>query len=132
MKSNKGFTMVELIAVITILALIALITVPTVNKVIDNSKQKAYDKQIDTIIKGAKTMMAQDGTSEMIKIDDAFYIVEVNTLVINGFIEEIINPITEESMGDSCVFIEDFTGDGSFEYEFVLDCGRNDYAYPNY
>ena len=56
MKSNKGFTMVELIAVITILALIALITVPTVNKVIDNSKRKAYDKQVDTIVKAAKTM----------------------------------------------------------------------------
>lgn len=130
MKNNKGFTMVELIAVITILALIALITVPTVNKVIDNSKRKAYDKQVDTIVKAAKTMMAQDGSVYMTKIEDDFYIVDVNTLVINGYIEEVINPITEESMGDSCVFIDDVTGEGNFEYEFSLECERNDYAYP--
>lgn len=130
MKNNNGFTLVELIAVITILAVIALITVPTVNRVIDNSKQKAYEKQVDTIIKAAKTMMAQDGPEDMIKIDDDFYIVDVNTLVDNGFIEEVINPLTDKSMGESCVFIEDYTGVGSYEYEFSLDCGLSEYAYP--
>ena len=34
MKRNKGFTLIELIAVITILTVVALITIPAVNKAI--------------------------------------------------------------------------------------------------
>lgn len=38
---NKGFTLVELLAIIVIIAIIALITMPIVKNVIDQSKEKA-------------------------------------------------------------------------------------------
>ena len=51
---NKGFTLVELLAVIVILGLIAVITVPKINEQIESSKSKAvkasalsYKKTID-------------------------------------------------------------------------------------
>ena len=51
---NKGFTLVELLAVIVILGLIAVITVPKINEQIESSKIKAvkssalsYKKTID-------------------------------------------------------------------------------------
>ena len=57
---NKGFTLIELICVITILGLIALIAVPTVNTMIQNSKEDAYEEQIVTIEKTAKTYMSKN------------------------------------------------------------------------
>ena len=43
---KKGFTLVELLAVITVLAIITVIAVPTVSRSIENSKQKSHDIQI--------------------------------------------------------------------------------------
>ena len=40
---KKGFTLVELLAVIIILSLVLVIAVPSVNKYIKQSKEKAYD-----------------------------------------------------------------------------------------
>ena len=41
MRNKKGFTLVELLAIIVILAIIAVITVPIVSKIIDESRRKA-------------------------------------------------------------------------------------------
>ncbi|AVQ99627.1 prepilin-type N-terminal cleavage/methylation domain-containing protein [Oceanobacillus sp. M65] len=41
LKKEKGFTLVELLAVIAILAIIVAIAVPTIGNVIDNSKAEA-------------------------------------------------------------------------------------------
>ena len=44
---KKGFTLVELLAVIVILAVIALITIPAVMKMIDTSTTNSYRRSID-------------------------------------------------------------------------------------
>lgn len=51
---NKGFTMLELIAVILILAAVALITVPLINKTLKNAKTKIRTDQIDNVVAAAK------------------------------------------------------------------------------
>ena len=43
---KKGFTLVELLAVIIILSLVLVIAVPSVNKYIKQSKEKAYKVQM--------------------------------------------------------------------------------------
>lgn len=48
MKKN-GFTMIELIGVVTLLFAVALIAIPTVEKVIKEGKDKAYQSQLDMI-----------------------------------------------------------------------------------
>ena len=40
-KNNKGFTLIQLLAIIVILAIIAVITVPIILYVIDNAKKGA-------------------------------------------------------------------------------------------
>ena len=51
---NKGFTLVELIAVLVVLSLISLIAIPTVNKSLKEYKQKLYDDAIRNIEQSAK------------------------------------------------------------------------------
>ncbi len=50
---NKGFTLVELLAVIVILGLISLIAVPAVLNNIKTTKEDLYNTQIDLIKAGA-------------------------------------------------------------------------------
>lgn len=49
MKNNKGFTIVEILAVITIIALIMLIAVPSVTNVIYKGKVRAYNTIISSV-----------------------------------------------------------------------------------
>ena len=51
---KKGFTLVELLAVITVLGLLAAISIPIVNNQINSSKDKAYKNQVQTIVNAAK------------------------------------------------------------------------------
>jgi len=47
--NKNGFTLIELLGVITLLGVISLIAFPTVKSIMDDSKQKLYDEQIDLI-----------------------------------------------------------------------------------
>lgn len=82
-KDNKGFTLVELLAVIVILALIALITVPNILKTINNSKGKLETVQEETLKDACKNYVAGH-TGE---IEDTGTCVTLDTLYQAGFLE---------------------------------------------
>ena len=95
---NKGFTLIELICVITILGLIALIAVPTVNTMIQKSKEDAYEEQITTIEKACKTYMSKNSL-ELPK-DDETKCISIQTMQKAGLLskDEIKNPLeTDET-----------------------------------
>lgn len=52
LKNKKGFTLVELLAVIVILAIILAIAVPSISDMIKNSKRNAFEADVKLIIKG--------------------------------------------------------------------------------
>ncbi|MEH7112096.1 prepilin-type N-terminal cleavage/methylation domain-containing protein [Neobacillus niacini] len=54
LKEQKGFTLVELLAVIVILGIIAAIAIPAIGNVINNSKEKAAVQEGLQIINAAK------------------------------------------------------------------------------
>ena len=57
---KKGFTLVELIAVLVILALISLITIPTVNNSLKKYKNSLFDDSIKNIEQAAKNWGADN------------------------------------------------------------------------
>ena len=58
MKNKKGFTLIELIAVLVILAIIALIVIPIVIRIINDAKRSADERSIDAFGRTIEYTMA--------------------------------------------------------------------------
>jgi len=128
MTNKKGFTLIELIAVIVILSLIALIVFPAVNSVIKDSKEKAYKEQISSIIKAAKQFSYENAEVLPAEVDGATYNLELTCLTVGctingkhingGYIneDEIIDPRNTSQ-----------TLNGVIEIKYVSN--RYDYTY---
>ena len=82
MKNNKkGFTLVELLAVIVILAIIALIATPIILNVIDDAKTKAAKNSAYGYIDALEKANAQDMlSSESINVLSGAYTISNGTL----------------------------------------------------
>ncbi|RYL87539.1 prepilin-type N-terminal cleavage/methylation domain-containing protein [Sporolactobacillus sp. THM7-4] len=72
LKNQKGFTLVELLAVIVILAVIAAIAIPSITGIVANQKQKANVQDALNIIHAAKLYNSENGdqTNRTITYDD--------------------------------------------------------------
>ena len=57
--NNRGFTLVEVLAVIIILAIIASIAIPNVLSTINSSKDRSYDIMIKNIITASKALFEE-------------------------------------------------------------------------
>jgi type IV pilus assembly protein PilA len=75
-KNKKGFTLVELLAVIVILAVILTIAVPNVMKIVEKTRKDAFESTAAMMISSAKTQAAayndylpNSGECSVIKID---------------------------------------------------------------
>lgn len=64
MKKNKGFTLVELLAVIVILAIVSLVAVPSINGLLRKSRTNMFCKKVESIEAAAK-YYAQDNLSDL-------------------------------------------------------------------
>ncbi|KGX88048.1 type II secretion system protein [Pontibacillus marinus] len=63
LRNEKGFTLVELLAVIVILGIIAAIAVPAIGNVIDDSKRKAHLSNAQMMLEAARLYKVQVNTS---------------------------------------------------------------------
>lgn len=102
---NKGFTLVELIAVITILAILAVITMPAYQTISTNIKTRNYESKKSTI---SSETLAYVEKYMKDKIYDGTvsknYCFKVNFLIQNGIVisddeekEYIKNELTDET-----------------------------------
>lgn len=87
--NKKGFTLVELLAVIVILGVLLLIAVPAVQNIIKSSKRKAFESAAKLAIENVETVASTE------KIEDSIaecYVpikAYTNTITINGKQEKV-------------------------------------------
>lgn len=84
MKDRKGFTLVELLAVIAILAILVIIALPNVIEMYNDAKENTFSAEVKTIFKAAQQSWLQDalgsdGEKIYSKCSDC-----LNPLALNG------------------------------------------------
>ena len=123
MKNKKGFTLTELIGVIVLLGIIALISVPILNKTIKNSKEKAYNAQVDEIVASAKKWGVTND-EKLPKVDGVSIRVKVPELIAAGILEDdkILDPRNDKEMTSSCVRIRYHESTNEYKYTFEDTC----------
>ncbi|WP_075982458.1 type II secretion system protein [Bacillus massilinigeriensis] len=87
LKNQKGFTLVELLAVIVILGIIAAIAIPSIGGIIQKSKEDAVKADAIQIINAAKTYVASEGIPESsgtIDPENIEMLVEKGSVTVTG------------------------------------------------
>ena len=91
---KKGFTLVELMAIVLIVGIVALVIIPNIDRVIERHRQNSYDSQVRTIELAANNFAIDNININTIEEDEFVYIT-LAQLKIGGYItDDIINPIT--------------------------------------
>lgn len=63
--NKKGFTLIEVLAVLLILSIIALITTPIIINVINNSKENAFIQDVNSLVDSIRTYQAENNYEEV-------------------------------------------------------------------
>lgn len=109
---KKGFTLVELMAVIVILSIFALMAVPTITNTLKKQEEKAFDSYVETICMGTKTYMRHNATTYQTFFDNkASTTVCLKDVVDNGYLtDNLKNPNTEKYDSNAKIYIK-YDGD---------------------
>ena len=97
--NKKGFTLIEILAIIILLSVIALITYPIINNLITDSKDELYDKQISELVRLSNTWTTKN--IKKLKMTDGYtYNLSFEELYEQGFVsdKQVKNPKTGENL----------------------------------
>ena len=122
-KRIKGFTLVELLAVIVILSLLLLLAVTTVSSQFKNSKDELYDTQLNNI-KLAAEMWGSDNKVKLNSISDCVTLT-LGYLKDEGYVDaNIKNTYTGELFKDDEVFVNITKETNRYKYEVFDDSSK--------
>lgn len=124
---QKGFTLVELLAVLIILAIIFVISVPLMTEILDQSKNTLYKKQIDTILDATYDYSLKN-IANLPDINKINYIT-LGELKYEGMVDyDLTNPETTEKFEDELVISITKVGTG-YKNEDIHAKLKGDYLY---
>ena len=117
---KRGFTLIELLAVIVVLGLIAVVITPVITDTFNDSREDAYQKQVDNLIKAANTWSIKN-PDKLPSTDNKIFL-SLDTLTEDGIVEddEIINPKTRKKM-EGCISISYSSTYNQYEYKYISD-----------
>jgi type IV pilus assembly protein PilA len=118
---RKGFTLVELLAVIAVLGLLIAIISPVVKKLINDSEDSLSKQQIEMIVGAAKRYMVDHG--ELLPEGSNKFAVYIKDLINDGVIDndEVIDPKTRKEI-NGCVLVNYNENFNQYEYNFREKC----------
>lgn len=83
MRNKKGFTLVELLAVIVIMGILMMIAIPAVSRIIENVRKDSFVNTARSYANAAKTMWTADSLTcegmNATAVDDGDYYILINT-----------------------------------------------------
>lgn len=129
LNNNKGFTLIEILAVIIILGIILVISIPSVTKLIVSSKKQAYKKNEDILAIAGKNYYASK-RSLLPKYIGSEKAILLNEMIEAGEMENIYDPNNNQLLCDGFVIVKRIS-EYQYKYTPYLKCGDN-YITDNY
>lgn len=124
---KKGFTLIEVLSVIVILGVVALIAFPAVDSVIKNSRQKAYEQNIEHIEAAAMSY----SVSNDLGYETTEYKIEIADLQNAGLLddEDIKDPRSKDASMGGCVVYKWIEVKQQYEFNYMA---QNCASYTSY
>lgn len=118
---NKGFTLIELMAVIILLGVLSLIATVTVNNTLSKNKTEACEMQKENVISSAK-IWANKNAFSLPSEDGKSITITLKQLKDDGFVDsDIKNPKNDELLSDDMEIIITRV-DNNYKYELEMEC----------
>jgi len=95
-KSNKGFTLIELIVVIAILAILALLLVPRFMGFTDRAKVQADEAAMETIEKAVTALLATNEITYSTSVTSSITIPDTGAFVVTSVTPVAASPTVQE------------------------------------
>lgn len=121
-KQRRGFTLVELLAVIVILAIILAIAVPTISALIQDAKEKAFAANAKLLIKAIDYKKLEDSTFDPTTLtkENAGSILGIDTSNVSSLTVTMVNGKPSVSIAGTNKY-ENITATGTFDSIAVID-----------
>ncbi len=123
---KKGFTLVELLAVIILLGLLTFVVYPSVIGLIKEAKEKSYQQQLSNL-KESAIRYVSDHINVLDEIEtNGSYKISINELIANGYVRKtkdgkVYNPINNTEI-TGCFVVEDSTEYNQLTYTYQENC----------
>ena len=125
---NKGFTLVELLAVMSILVILLIIIFPTVSSIVNNGKETVYDTQINKILNAAYDCTLKK-TNKLPDYNETNHII-LSELKNGGYIEgSIIDSKTKKEFRNDLVISVKNVGNNYSNKKLKSSSVKGDYLY---
>lgn len=125
--NNKGFTLVELLAVIIILSILTLIVTITVGTTINNSNKNLSETQIKNIENAAEAYYLKEGMNDLdYSKESTKTCVNVSYLTENGYIDDIGMIEQDKDLSLGSVKITYKSNEYTYEYQESV-CSETDF-----
>lgn len=120
MYKKKGFTLVELLAIIVILAIIAVIAIPSVKTIINNSKTRTYLNNEERLVDAAKLYLTRN-TDKIPKDIGNTTEIKLSDLQASKYIGEIKSVFNKNNNCNGYVIVSK-VADQKYDYTPHLNC----------
>ena len=126
---KKGFTLIEILAVVTIIGLIFVIALPKIINSL-NSKKNDIDNTTNNMIISAAKMYVNDHNTKFDKIEGAVYCLPLTTLAKEEYLDSQVKNVTDDKDITNIKSVK-ISYDNTFHYEIVnkKDCVVGDKLY---
>jgi len=121
---KKGFTIIELLAVIVIIGVLSTIAVISINGVNKKFQKEYYDSQVELIILGGEDYFITNRDKLPLEIGD-FSEVELKTLIDEKYIDPVYGYKKTECIDGKVTAVK--IDDGEYEYSAYFTCEKYEY-----